>query len=48
MITVGYRHFTTGAGVKDFETREEFDEWVDLTDNFEFKITGIWQTTDCI
>ena len=43
MITVGYRHFTTGAGVKDFATREEFEEWF-TTDNFEFKVTGIIET----
>ena len=42
MITVAYRHFTTGAGVKDFATREEFEEWF-TTDNFEFKITGIYE-----
>ena len=42
MITVGYRHFTTGAGVKDFETRKEMEEWF-TTDNFEFKVIGIYE-----
>jgi hypothetical protein len=43
MITVGYRHFTIGAGSIDFETQEQFDKWY-TTDEFEFKITSIIRT----
>jgi len=43
MITVAYRHFTTGAGVKDFATQKEFEEWF-TTDNFEFKVISIITT----
>ena len=42
MIQVAYRHFTTGAGVKEFATQEEFDEWW-TPDNFEFKVIGIYE-----
>ena len=40
MITVGFRHYKSGAGSKDFDTIEEFEKWF-TTDNREFKITGI-------
>ena len=40
MITAAYRHFTTGAGVKEFDTIEDYYEWW-TPDNFEYKVTSI-------